>query len=85
MYIAIAYVINGKLIVQTTWKSKKYRHNITQKTSILLDNDGSVNQFGDDANDMYLQLPSKQNDWMLFNEFMSSLYGMALISNTNEI
>ena len=76
-------MINGKIVTQTTWKSKKYRNNVTQKTSILIDDNGSVNQFGGDANDMYLQLPGKQDDWMLFNEFISSLYGMTFIIKIN--
>ena len=74
--LAIAYLIDDKIIIQDSWKSQKYRNGVTQKTAILIDTDGRVNQFGQDAIDYYLQLPSKQYDWMLFKEFVTDLYGM---------
>ena len=63
-------------MTQDVWKSKKYKDNITQRTAILIDNDGKLNQFGQDAIDTYLELQSKQNEWMLFKEFVTALYGM---------
>ena len=74
--LAVSYVVNDQILIQDSWKSKKYRDNITQKTAILIDSDGKVNQFGRDAIDMYLKLHTKQNDWMLFREFVTDLYGM---------
>ena len=74
--LAISYLVNDKIMIQDSWKSNKYRDGVTQKTAVLIDSDGEVNQFGQDAIDYYLQLPSKQNDWMLFKEFVTDLYGM---------
>ena len=74
--LAIAYLVEDKIIIQNSWKSKKYRDGVTQKTAVLIDSDGNINQFGQDAIDIYLKLPSKQNDWMLFKEFVTDLYGI---------
>ena len=74
--LAISYLINDKIIIQNKWKSKKYGSNVTQKTAILIDNDGTHNRFGQDAIDAYLEMPGKQDNWMLFSEFVSDLYGM---------
>ena len=63
------------MITHTQWKCKKYGKNIIQKTSVLIDINGKVNQFGQDAIDMYLKIPPKQNDGMLFKDFITSLYG----------
>eukprot|EP01084_Bolivina_argentea_P308141 532737_1 len=72
--LALTYLVDGKVVSQTQWRSRKYRNNDKQKTMILIDDDGKVNQFGADANDIYLQLPGKQDNWMLFDEFVTALY-----------
>ena len=73
--LKIAYFANNQIITHNKWKSKKHGDDIIQKTSVLINIDGKVNQFGQDAIDMYLEIPSKQNDWMLFKDFITSLYG----------
>ena len=73
--LSISYLVNGEIIIQDNWKSRQYCDGVVQKTAILIDNDGTVNKFGQDAIDYYLRLPSKQNNWMLFKEFITDLYG----------
>ena len=73
--MSISYLVNEEIIIQDNWKSKQYCNGVVQKTAILINNDGEVNQFGQDAIDIYLRLPSQQNNWMLFKEFITDLYG----------
>ena len=70
--LKISYSVNKKIITQNGWKSKKYGNNISQKSSILIDNTGKLSLFGQDAIDLHLKRP----DWTLFREFMTNLYGM---------
>ncbi len=77
--LKISYSVNGKILTQNSWKSKKYGNNISQRTAILIDGDGKLKQFGQDAIDMYLKRP----DWTLFRELVSELYGMYIIFLNN--
>ena len=45
----MAYAYGGEVFIHSRWSSKKYADRIKRKTSILIDENGEMQQFGQDA------------------------------------
>eukprot|EP01084_Bolivina_argentea_P006327 11986_1 len=71
---AMAYAYGNKVFIHDKWSSRKYGHEIKQKTVILLDNKGNTLGFGLDSKLNYISNPQHKHEWLLFEHFKMSLY-----------
>eukprot|EP01083_Nonionella_stella_P165515 550829_1 len=72
--LGLAYAIGDEVYIHNKWNSARYADVVKPKTIILLDKQGDVECFGQEAKEIYMTLKSKK-DHMLFERFKMSLYG----------
>eukprot|EP01083_Nonionella_stella_P004290 12396_1 len=81
--LGLAYAIDDEVYVHSKWNSERYVDVEKPKTIILLDRDGEVDCFGQDAKELYMKLKSKK-EHMLFERFKMALYGDSIPRKVND-
>eukprot|EP01083_Nonionella_stella_P252833 870680_1 len=71
--LGLAYAICDQVYIHSTLNSERYKDVVKPKTIILLDKQGEVECFGQEAKEIYMTLKSKKGH-MLFERFKMSLY-----------
>ena len=75
----LAYADEENTYIHEEFESSRYGRTAKPKTIILLNEKGEYESFGMNAKITYMTLNNaKKNEWMLFDRFKMSLYGMTI-------
>ena len=85
--LGVAYALpnSTRIHVHDKWKSKKYGSIVKPKTIILFDENLEVINVGLVAKHAYIDLPNQRDNWMLFERFKMSLFGVCQLSIFNHV